>query len=302
MREYNSSTFVDAAGQQYQLLMSLSPALGDNIMLDVKQVRQVDYQTSLNDLVTRGQLIYTDAGGVMDNSLFEPGGVLKIMFSRMDTELDGDLAIVSEFEGGKLDADFLVESAGILSRDNEVITYKMTFTSLNVIDCLKTIDYSNYGKGPEPVLDILKALASGCAGVEVDEDTFGAVRQQPKINYITNGNDNLFTASKFLLDKLYYQFPRAKSMVFVFWNELTKKLQLFDAANKDSITGQTGVVISMFSTQAETMSGGVQNELGTVTKFPTSAVLGVGYARQIATYDYDMNRFKYDNITPQAAY
>jgi len=177
MREYNSSTFIDAAGQQYQLLMSFSPAVGDNIMLDIKQVKQVDYQTSLNDLVTRGQLVYTDVGGMMDDSLFEPGGVLKIIFSRMDTEFDGNLAIVSEFEGGKLDADFLVESSGILSREAETITYKITFTSLNVIDCLKTIDYSNYGGDPVPVLDILRELAVSHAGVDVDENTFNIVRQ-----------------------------------------------------------------------------------------------------------------------------
>ena len=53
---------------------------------------------------------------MLDNALYEPGGLLKIVFSRMDTELDGDLAIVSEFEGGELNADFLVESAGILER------------------------------------------------------------------------------------------------------------------------------------------------------------------------------------------
>ena len=160
----------------------------------------------------------------MDNSLYEPGGILKIVFSRMDTEFDGDLAVVSEFEGGKLDAEFLVENAGILERDNEIITYRMQFTSLNMVDCLKTVDYSNYGKGPEPILDILRQIAVGCSGVPVDADTFDSVKQQPCINYITNGNDNLFTASKFLLDKLYYGFPRARSMVFVFWNELTKKL------------------------------------------------------------------------------
>ena len=50
------------------------------------------------------------------------------------------------------------------------------------------------------------------------------------------------------------------------------------------------------------MAGGVQNELGTVTKFPTSAVLGVGYRRQIATYDYARNKFGYDNIDPGNAY
>ena len=238
----------------------------------------------------------------MDNMLYEPGGLLKIVFSRMDTEFDGSLAIVSEFEGGELNADFLVESAGILERQNEVITYKRQFTSINMVDCLKTLDYSNYGKGAEPVLDILKNLAVGCAGVAVDEETFSSIKQQPRIDYITNGNDNLFTASKFLLDKLYYGSPRAESMVFVFWNELTKKLQLFDAACKKSVTGQTGIALSMFAAQAEMMAGGVSNELGTVTKFPTSAVLGIGYKRQIAVYDYQTNKFQYDNIKPEQAY
>jgi hypothetical protein len=50
------------------------------------------------------------------------------------------------------------------------------------------------------------------------------------------------------------------------------------------------------------MSGGVHNELGVVTKFPTSAVLSIGYKRQIATYDYDKNKFNYDNIKPENAY
>jgi len=301
MRDYNSSTFVDASGQQYQLLMSFTPARGQTVMLDIAQLKQLDYQTSLNDLVTRGSFVYADHGGMLDNSLYEPGGLLKVVFSRMDTEFDGDLAIVSEFEGGELNADFLVESAGILERQNEVITYRMQFTSVNTVDCLKTLDYSNYGKGPEPVLDILKNLAVA-AGVAVDEETFGSVKQQPRISYITNGNDNLFTASKFLLDKLYYRFPRAGSMSFVFWNELTKKLQLFDAAGRKSATGQTGIAISMFAAQAEAMAGGVQNELGTVTKFPTSAALGMGYKRQVASYDYSRNKFEYDNIKPEQVF
>lgn len=47
------------------------------------------------------------------------------------------------------------------------------------------------------------------------------------------------------------------------------------------------------------MAGGVSNELGTVTKFPTSAVLGIGYKRQVAAYDYSTNKFQYDNIKPE---
>lgn len=281
--------------------MSFTPAYGKTVMLDSKMIRQLDYQTSLNDLVVRGSFVYTDAGGLMDASLYEPGGILNIVFSRLETESDGDMNIVSEFEGGKLDADFLVETAGILERQNEVITYKMQFTSVNIVDCLKTIDFSNYGKSPEPVLDIFRSIAVD-AGIDVDHDTFNSVKQQPVLNYITNGNDNLFTAAKYLFDKLYYGFPRSSSMVFVFWNELTKKLQLFDIANRKSITGNTFITLSMFNAEGEAMSGGVFNELGTVTKFPTSASVGIGYNRQIVRYDYSRNAFDYDNINPGQAY
>jgi len=301
MSDYSPSTFIDAAGQQYQLLMSFTPAYGKTVMLDSKMIRQIDYQTSLNDLVVRGSFIYTDAGGLMDSSLYEPGGTLNIIFSRLQTESDGDMNIVSEFEGGKLEADFLVETAGILERQNEIITYKMQFTSINIVDCLKTVDFSNYGKNPEPILDILRSIAVN-AGLDVDNDTFTSVKQQPTLNYITNGNDNLFTASKYLLDKMYYGFPRSSSMVFVFWNELENRLQLFDIANRKSITGNTSITLSMFNSQGESMSGGVHNELGTITKFPTSASVGIGYNRQIAKFDYSRNRFDYDRIKPEQAY
>lgn len=118
------------------------------------------------------------------------------------------------------------------------------------------------------------------------------------MNYITNGNDNLFTSAKFLLDKLYYSFPRSKSMVFVFWNELDHMLKLFDMSNIKTITGESSIVLSMYDMFAESASGGVSNELGTVTKFPTSAASRISYDKQIAEYDYKTNKFKYDNINP----
>lgn len=39
MRDYNSSTFIDAAGQQYQLLMSFTPSRGKMVMLDIAQLK-----------------------------------------------------------------------------------------------------------------------------------------------------------------------------------------------------------------------------------------------------------------------
>lgn len=52
----------------------------------------------------------------------------------------------------------------------------------------------------------------------------------------------------------------------------------------------------MFDAFTESASGGVSNELGTVTKFPSSAVAITDSSSQMAIYDYKTNKFSYDNI------
>lgn len=135
----------------------------------------------------------------------------------------------------------------------------------------------------------------------VDAESFGRVKQQPTMNYITNGNDNLFTSAKFLLDKLYYRFPRSEAMVFVFWDELEHALRLFDMSNPDTVVGESKLVLGMYDQFLEQANGGVRNELGTVTRFPTSRQAAIDYDNQIATYDYGTNKLGYDSFSAEQA-
>ena len=74
MRDYSPSVFLDASGQQYSLLVVFKPEIGDVVVMDGAGIRQLDYTTQFNDLVARGQIVYTDAGGKMDSALHRPGG------------------------------------------------------------------------------------------------------------------------------------------------------------------------------------------------------------------------------------
>lgn len=289
--------FTDAAGQEYSLVVHVSPQGMEDTLLDIAAIEQFDYQTQMNDLVARGSIVYTDSNGSLDRLLCRPYGTVSVQFQRYSTEVDGEINAAFEEDGDGLTSDFLIESVGILERHKEVVKYKISFTSISVVNCLGVVDFSNYGKAPEPVLDIIRQIAVGKAGIAVDDESFGRAGQQPSMNYITNGNDNLFTASKFLLDKLYYGFPRSRSMAFVFWDERDKKLRLFDMANADTVTGRTPIMIGMYDSMAESATGGVSNEFGTVTKFPTSVTTKAQYQKQIASYDYSRNKFDYDNIS-----
>ena len=81
--------------------------------------------------------------------------------------------------------------------------YKLQLVSSNIFKCLTVLNYTNYAKEPEKIFDIVKKLISQ-AELTPDGDTFGQVCSPVKMFYITNGNDNLLTSVKYLMNKQYY--------------------------------------------------------------------------------------------------
>ena len=81
---------------------------------------------------------------------------------------------------------------------NNVISYKMTLVSCNWFNCTATLTYSNYDKPPETTVELIKKMLT-LNELNIDADTFGKVKSEVKLNFITNGNDNTFTTIKYLL-------------------------------------------------------------------------------------------------------
>ena len=57
----------------------------------------------------------------------------------------------------------------------------------------------------------------------VDDEIFDKVKTNVKINYISNTNDNLFTASRYLMKKLYYYSEKDTAVKFFLYNESNDK-------------------------------------------------------------------------------
>ena len=70
----------------------------------------------LNDLVTRGSIIYTDSNGVFDSMLCQPYGMLRVEFQHYNTEFDGEITASFESEDLGIDSDFSIENISILER------------------------------------------------------------------------------------------------------------------------------------------------------------------------------------------
>ena len=102
-----------------------------------------------------------------------------------------------------LNHDFFVTKIEILDRQGTVVTYRIHMVSVNWLNLSSTVNYTNYGKNPEQLFDIIKNLIK-LAELEVDENTFSVVKSDVKLNYITNGNDTVASCIKYLLSKMIY--------------------------------------------------------------------------------------------------
>ena len=91
--------------------------------------------------------------------------------------------------------------------------YEIDLTSVNWFNCTSNLQYTNYDRAKEPIFTILKNCLS-IKGLNVDNDSFNASPTDVKINYITKLNDNLFTASNFLMHNLYYMPAKDDSLKF----------------------------------------------------------------------------------------
>lgn len=72
---------------------------------------------------------------------------------------------------------------------------------------------------------------------------------------MTNGNDDLFTVSKYLLNRLYYTKDRDDSLKFVMYDEHAEKYKLFDVKNIETQkSGLNSIILAMNKSTLEHMT------------------------------------------------
>lgn len=124
--------------------------------------------------------------------------------------------------------------------------------SVKWFTCAANLRYSNYDKGPQPVLEMLKTCLS-MQGVAIDEKSFGRVKSPVKADYISQLNDNLFTTVRYLLHKLYYFQKKDSSIKFLVYDWFSDMFKLIDLKDRSTMLGTFATVLSLMKTNMESL-------------------------------------------------
>ena len=269
-------------------------------MLTNENIESVQFENALNQLYMTGSLVYSDVEGYITDFLNRTNVEVIIDLRRILTTSDGDVSIKNTDTSNTFYHEFLVDNIQILDRDGGTLKYKLFLVSKHYTAMIKTLHYSNYNKKPEKLTDILKILLKQAASGFSDEPLFKLSKQfeadecasDVKINYATNGNDNMLTISKFLLSRMfYYQSKSAQgkdeSMKFLFYDQFNNCYNMFDLGKVDATNSYNDkLILSMFKTPEERLAYADENQLATVVSFPQSKYKKLVFGTH--TYDYDL--------------
>lgn len=252
---------------------------------------QFEYAYSLNQLVYTGSVEYTDNIGVID-SVFRGGRWMCAIYLEEANVIDDQ----PKGESNKLQLMFMVDTISVLERGQQTVRYRINLVSANIEQCMTNIAFSNYGKDPQPCLDILKACIVA-SGQVADATAFDAVKSAVSINYISNVNSNLFDISRHLFERMYSYEEKEKSLIFINYDFVnTCSYCLFDIARPElTVNGLRTVVISHQQSAAE---GTQPDPVDIGSRMDVSHVDQIKTFREkrLWNYDFESNAFKQSQI------
>lgn len=184
----------------------------------------------------------------------------------------------------------------MLSRVGYTVKYKLDIISKNWFNCAAQLNFTNYGKDPEPVFDIFKACLVQ-QGLKINQKMFDKVKTEVKLNYITQQNSNLFDVARYLFHKLYYFKKKEESMKFFTYNEFDDKYSLFDVKDKDTINGLHTVCVSFFKSNAEGLSNGDVDMNSFSRGLPRTRLYNNFFEYNMYDYDYERSCFTNQKIS-----
>lgn len=268
------------------------------IALDAIDIEEIVYEGKFNDLLLRGHVIYIDRYAQVDKMLNQHFGYVELLFALNKNENDKQVGIGEIDNDNKFFHEFIAIDIKVLDRKTSIIKYQIDMVSTHWFKCIANLQYSNYGKAPEPLLDIVKNCIS-TAGLTIDDKTFDKVKSKVQSNYITQLNDNLFTALQYLFHKLYYFPTRDDSVKFLLYDWFNDKYRLFDLKNKTTALGTYTTTMSFFKTNNEMLVQQEPTNMGSLSN-PTPKTLAYenAFEKDIFSYDYRNDQFICNIVDP----
>ena len=304
----NKAGLFEYAGQKYFLAIDFYDEQGDMFTVDNESIESFEYINELNQLYITGSITLVDNKGYIDRLMNQMYPGCKVHFAQVNPKGDNEGTVKAQLNQIQADLvfvhQFFINNIQLIDRKQNVFRYKLQLVSSNIFKCLSVLNYTNYAKEPEKIFDIVKKLI-GQAELTPDGETFGQVTSPVKMFYITNGNDNLLTSVKYLMNKQYYFNSNQKmyyedkgydpprdttpSMKFIWYNQFTDKIQLFDMNNRNTFSGFYNIVVSTGLDSLESMQNKENQNFSTVLKFPNIKFYQSMFRRHIYFFDIKKN-------------
>lgn len=286
---------------RYSIFISLytgySGRYENNMSLDINDLDEFVYDNDLNQLIISGHIIYTDKYGIIDKILQQHFTYCQVSFYENSLKNDGDIGIEKLDENRKFIHTFIVTGMKILSRNGSIIQYYIDLVSTNWLNCSSNIEFSNYGKEKQSILDIFKECILKNK-LKINADSFDKVKTEVKINFISNINDNLFTVTKYLMDRMYYFDIQDSTVKFFIYNETNDNIQLFNLVDKDTSTGIYTTTLSFFKLNHECLIQQEPTKLGNIAyDIQKTDVYQNFFDHTLFDYSYDSNNFRTRTVT-----
>ena len=271
----------------------------NEMILATENIIEFQYVNQLGKLCLDGSLTYKDTEGFVSNFLNVEYVGLDIFIAKQLQESDGQFTRQKNDKNNQMKHSFMVSNIEILERHATDIIYKFHLISRQWYNFSANIDINTYGQENnntgiiEKVKECLTKNVSKTSKEQfkVDVASFDICKDDIVTDYITKANDNVFTATKYLLDKLFYYSKTIDSMKFIVYDEDKNQYRMLDLAKKETFGNAIMVILSMFKTQFESMAYSSECNLGTVVRFPKTKTHQMLFEKKLFQYDFLNNTF-----------
>lgn len=285
--------------QAYTVVATLFTNTGDETRdlkaaFDIGDIEEIEYETKFNDLMVKGYLIYIDKYAIVDRAFNHHFCYLSLIFALNKKKTDNSTTIENIDEENMFEHIFFVNDIKVIERNAGIIKYKINFISTNWLKCAANLQYSNYGKEPEHIFEIVKNCITQ-QGLFVDQDSFDRVVADIKLNYITQLNDNLFSVIDYLMHKLYYYPSRDSSVKFLLYDIFNDNYRLVDLKDKNTLIGSFATIISFFKSSNENLIQSEPTNIGSLGEtIHKIDVYKNSFEKDTFTYDFNNDEFNCD--------
>jgi hypothetical protein len=263
------------------------------IYLQSDCIDDIEITTSLNRMYSEGFILYNDKFGNLGRITQYSERRCHILFRRSEVQNNGIVGS-EKASGPDFSHMFIVDNVKIDETGTDsgpVIPYTIKLTGIEYESLLNRVEYSNLDKTGDEMPSLVQTLSEVIREHKVLEtdESFSKVGSGVKVPYVSNVNDNVMTAAKYLLHRQFF-FPENvdDGIKFLTYDIISGKYGIFSKKSL-SRTKVYPVILQFNGTEMELFIQNRKILLLSSSKMRKSDILNSLSRIQVMSYDPKTN-------------